>query len=108
MHGLAVSVREGLPFAQDLSPENSADFYLYFRLALPHSMPYFFFLYQSPSSSFGMVFYSFSSKIDDVLSITQSANAFAFGVCNVLHKDWLPIVVEMIDLMSSVIIFLNG
>ena len=30
MHGLAVYVKEGLPFAQDLSPENSADSCLYF------------------------------------------------------------------------------
>ena len=28
MHGLAVYVKEGFPFAQDLSLENSADFYL--------------------------------------------------------------------------------
>ena len=27
MHGLAVFVKEGHPFAQDLSPENSADSY---------------------------------------------------------------------------------
>ena len=32
MHGLAVYVKEGLPFAQDLSLENSADSYLCFRL----------------------------------------------------------------------------
>ena len=32
MHGLAVYVREGLPFARDLSIENSADFYLCFQL----------------------------------------------------------------------------
>ena len=30
MHGLAVSVKEGLPFAGDLSLENSADSYLCF------------------------------------------------------------------------------
>ena len=29
MHGLAVYVKEGLPFAQDLSLENSADSYLF-------------------------------------------------------------------------------
>ena len=45
MHGLAISVKEGLPFAQDLSLENSADSYLCFRLALSHSISYFFFLY---------------------------------------------------------------
>ena len=36
MHGLTVYVKEGLPFAQDLSLENSADSYLCFRLALLH------------------------------------------------------------------------
>ena len=30
VHGLAVYVKEGLPFARDLSLENSADFYLCF------------------------------------------------------------------------------
>ena len=50
MHGLPVYVKEGLPFAWDLSLENSEDSYLCFRLALLHSVPYFFFLYRSPSS----------------------------------------------------------
>ena len=36
MHGLTVYVREGLPFAQDLSVENSAGSYLCFCLALLH------------------------------------------------------------------------
>ena len=52
-------------------------------------MSYFFFLYQSPSSSLSMVFDSISSNIDDVLSINPSANAFVFGDFNVHHKDWL-------------------
>ena len=62
MHGLAVYVKEGLPFAWDLSLENSADSYCRFadfRLALPHSVSYFFFLNQSPSSSLCTVFDSF-------------------------------------------------
>ena len=42
MHGLAVYVREGLPFAQDLSLENSGDSYVCFRLVLLHSVSYFF------------------------------------------------------------------
>ena len=45
MHGLAVYVKEGLPFARDLSLGNSADSYLCFRLALFHSASYFLFLY---------------------------------------------------------------
>ena len=45
-----------LPFARDLPLENSADSYLCFWLALLHSGSYFFFLYQSPSSSSCFVF----------------------------------------------------
>ena len=63
MHGIAVYVKEGLPFARDLSLENSADSYSYFRLALLYSLPYFFFLYRSPSSSLCTVFDSISSNM---------------------------------------------
>ena len=89
MHGLAVYVKEGLPFARDLSLENSSDSYLCFRLALLHSVSYFFFLYRSPSSALCTVFDSVSSNIDEVLSINPSANVFVFGDFNVHHKDWL-------------------
>ena len=34
MHGFAISVKVGLPFARDLSLENTTDSYLCFRLAL--------------------------------------------------------------------------
>ena len=78
MHGLAVYVKEGLPFARDLSLENSADSYLCFRLALLHSLSYFFFLYQSPSSFLLTVFDSISSNIDEVLSMNLSADVFVF------------------------------
>ena len=89
MHGLAVYVKEGLPFARDLSLENSADSHLCFRLALLHSVSYFFFLFRSPSSSLCTVFGSISSNIDGVLSINPSANVCVFGDFNVHHKDWL-------------------
>ena len=85
MHGLAVY--EGLPFVRDLSLENSADSYLCFRLALLHSVSYFFFLYQSPSLSLCMVFDSISSNINDALSVNPSANVFVFR--DVHDKDWL-------------------
>ena len=71
MHGLAVYVKEGLTFAQELSLENSADSYLCFRLALLHSVSYFLFLYRSPSSSLCTVF---DSILDEVVSINPSAN----------------------------------
>ena len=89
MHCLAVYVKVGLPFTQDLSLEDSADSHLYFRLAILHSVPYFFFLYQSPSLSLCMVFDSISSNIDEALSVNPSANVFVFGDFNVHHKDWL-------------------
>ena len=89
MHGLAVYVNEGLPFAQDLSLENSTDSYLCFQLTLLHSVSYFFFLDRLPCSCLCMVFYSISSNIDEVLSINQSANVVVFGDFNIHHKDWL-------------------
>ena len=90
MHGLAVYVKEGLPFAQDLSLENSADSYLCFRLALLHSVSYFFFLYRSPSSALCTVFDSISSNIDEVLLINPSAVFFlSLETFNIHHKDWL-------------------
>ena len=88
MHGLKVYVKEGHPFAWDLSLENSADSYLCFRLALLYTVSYFFFLYRSPSSALCTVFDSISSNIDKVLSINRSANVFVFGDFNAHHKDW--------------------
>ena len=51
-------------------------------------MSYFFFLYQSPSSSLCIVFDSISSNIDEVLLINPSA-VFFFGDFNIHHKDRL-------------------
>ena len=89
MHGLAVYVKEWLYFARDLSLGNSTDSYLCFRLALLHSVSYFFFLYRSPSPSLCTVFDSILSNIDEVPSINSSANVFVFGGFSVHHKDWL-------------------
>ena len=44
MCGVAVYVKEVLPFARNLSLENSSDSYLCFQLALVHSVSYFFVL----------------------------------------------------------------
>ena len=89
MHGVAVYVKEGLPFARDLSLENTADSYLCFRPALLHSVSYFFSLYQSPSLSLCTAFDSILSNIDEVPLINPSANVFVFGDFNVHPKDWL-------------------
>ena len=89
MHGFAVYFKEGLPFARDLSLENSADTYLCFRVALLHSVSYFIFFDQSPSLSLCTVFGSISCSIDEIFLINPSANVFVFGDFNVYHKDWL-------------------
>ena len=91
MHGLAVYMKEGLPFARDLSLENFANSYICFRLACVkyHLVPYFFFLYWSPFSALCTVFDSISSNIVEVLLINLSVNVFVFGDFNVHDKDWL-------------------
>ena len=73
MHVLAVYVKEGLPFARDLPLENSADSYFCFRLALLHSVSYFFFRYQLPLLC--TLFDSILSIIDEVFSINPSATS---------------------------------
>ena len=88
MHYLAVYVKEGFPLAWDLSLENSADSYLCFRLVLLHSVSYFFFLNQSPSSLLCTVFDSISSNIYMRFS-NPYANVLVFGDFNIHYKDWL-------------------
>ena len=83
MDGLALYLKEGPPFARDVSLESSVDSYLRFPLALLHSASYFFL----PSSLLCMVFDSTSSNIDKVLSINPSSNVPVIGDFNVHHKD---------------------
>ena len=79
VHGLAFYMKEGLPFAWDLSLENSADSYLIFLtgfispsalLLFPLLLTFFVFMHS---------FYSVSFNIDEVPLINPSANVFAFG-----------------------------
>ena len=87
MHGLAVYVKEGLPFPQDLSSLQILTYVfdlLYFTQCLTS-----FSLYLSPSLSLCMAFDSILSNIDEVLWINPSADVFVFGNFNVHHKDWL-------------------
>ena len=75
VHGLAIYLKEGLPFACKLSVENSADSYLCylcFQLALLHSLSFFyslsfFSLHWSLSLSLCTVLDSVSSIIHEVL-----------------------------------------
>ena len=52
-------------------------------------MSYFFFLYQSPSSSLCLVSDFISSNIEEVFLVNPSANVFVFGDLNVHYKYWL-------------------
>ena len=88
MHGLAVYVKQGLPFVQDLSLENYVDSYLFSTsftslsvlLLFPLSVTFFIVMHS---------FYSISPNIDEVLFINPSANVFVIGDSNVHHKVWL-------------------
>ena len=91
MHGLAVYVKEGIPFRQDLSLENSADSYLCIRVALLHSVSYFFFLITQMR-------YSQSTH----LLMFLSSETLSF----IIRTD-LAILMELINLVNSVIIFLS-
>ena len=97
MHSLAVYLKEELPFAWDLSLENSVDSYVFDWLYFTQCL----FLYQS-LSSLSMGFDSISPNIDQVLSINPSAKTLT----SVIRID-LPILVELINLVNSVTSFLS-
>ena len=71
MHDFAVYLKE-IPFAWDLFLENTANSYLYFQLALLHSVSYFLFLYQSTSLFLYNLLDAISFNIDEVLLINLS------------------------------------
>ena len=106
MHGLTVYVKEGLPFAWDLSLENCR-FLLIFSTDCTSLSVLLLFLLLTTFLSLCMVFDSISSNIDEVLSINQSANVFFFGDFNKHHKDLLTYSGRTEDLVMSVIIFLS-
>ena len=88
MHGLALYMKEGLPFAQDFFLKNSQDSYL-FPTGFTSLSVLLFFLFWSPSSYLCTIFDAISSKIDQVLLIKPSVNVFLFHDFNVYHKDGL-------------------
>ena len=94
MHGLAADAKEEVPFARDLSLENSADSYLTFRVALLHSVSLFQWM-------------GISYNIDEVLSINLSANVFVFEDFTSIIRTGQSILVELIDMANSVIIILS-
>ena len=83
------------------------DSHLGFWLALLHSVSYFFVFCRSTSLSLCTVFDSISPNIDEVLLINPSANVLSLGTLTSIIRTDLPILVELIDLMNSVIISLH-
>ena len=73
-----------------------------FQLVLLHSVSYFFFVHQSPSSSLCMVFDCISSNIDEVLLINPSTNALSLKTLMSIIRTDLPILLQLIDLVNSV------
>ena len=85
MHGLAVYVKEGLPFAQDLFLEKKTLqilIYVFDWLYFTQCLNSF-----SPIDHLQLCAWFFI--LDEVLSINSSANVFVFESYNVHHKDWL-------------------
>ena len=88
-HGLAVFVNERLSFTPDLSLEKSVDSHLWVQLALPYSVSYIYFRYQSLFSSLCTIFEAISCNIAEILSISPSANMVVFEGFSIHYKDWL-------------------
>ena len=107
MHGLAVYVKEGLPFARDLSLENSAGSYLCFRLV------YFTQCLSSFSSIDHLLQLCAQSFILFHLTLmrfSRSTHLLMFLSLETLTsiiRTGLPIPVELIDLVNFVITFLS-
>ena len=103
MHGLAVYVKEGLPFARDLSLEKFADSYLCFQPALLHCITSF--------SSIDHLLH-LCTKFLIIFHLTQArlsrSNHLLFLFLETLKsiiRTGLPILVELKDLVNSSHIF---
>ena len=106
MHSLVGYVRERVPFAWDLSLENSVDSYLYFWLAYYNQCLTSFSSIDHLVRLHAQFLMIFSSNIDEALSINPSTNVFVFRNFNIHHKDGLTYSSQTDRLVNSVIIFL--
>ena len=109
MHGLAVYIKEGLPFAHDLYLKNSMDSYLcsFHSMTFFHSVSYFFLIYRSPSSVLWKVLILFHLTQMRFSQSTHLLMLWSLGTLTSIIRTGLPIRVELIDLVNSVIIFVS-
>ena len=91
---------EGLIFAWDLSLDNSADSYLYFQLALLHSLSYFFFLNQHLLCLYTWFFILFHQMYRRFFSSTHLPMCLSFETLMSIIKTGEAILVELIDLIN--------
>ena len=104
MHGLAVYVKGGLPFAQNCSLEKSVDSYVFMKMfstVFTSLSILLLFLLSITFFVLGTVFYVISSNIDQVLLFNPSANVFVTFITFIIRTVEL---VELIEIMNSVIL----
>ena len=115
MHGIAVYVKEGLLFAQDLSLENSADSYLCFPLALLHSVLLLFpvlitffiakhLIYPRLWTEFGILVFFTNVSLTEFQGQIFSV-IFLFSVIGSFELFWMGKLHKNIQLM---LVFLKG
>ena len=102
MHGLTVYVKEGLPFAWDLSLEHSAHSYVFNWLYFTQS---YFFSSIDHLLHLCAQFLILFHLTDEVLLINPSANIFVKR--DFIIRTDLPILVKLTNLVNSIIIFLS-
>ena len=89
MHGPAVCVKEGLPFARHFSLENSVDSYYVFDWLYFIQCLTFFFSIDHLLHLYALFFNAILSNIDEALLINPFAKVFVFGDFNIHYKNWL-------------------
>ena len=107
MHGLAVYVKEGLPFAHDSSLENFEYSYLCFGLALLHSLSYFFSAIICLLCLCAQFLIQFHLKQMRFSRSTYLLMLLSLEILKSIIRTGLPILVELIDLVKSVVIYLS-
>ena len=108
MHGLTVYVKEGLPFARDLSLENSADSYLRFQLALLYSVQCLTFL-RSINHLLHLCAQFLRLFHLTLMRLSQSTHMLFLSLETLMSiiRTGFPILVQLISLVNSAINFLS-
>ena len=106
MHGLASYVKEELPFARDLSLENSADIYVFDWLYFTQCLTSFSSIdhHLQLCARFLILFHLTSMRFSQS---THLLMVLSLETLTSITRTGLPILLELIDLVNSVIIYLK-